>query len=119
VYSIEPSEYPRLVIANPKDSEYFDVDKAGQKFQFSNDGILGYVKDAHSGKLVSKSQAGFLGRVFKSVRTLLDKMTDFSEKEPVITIALIIVLLLVSFWVISRMFSSNSYEKVQATEKRD
>lgn len=51
VYSIKPTELPRLVIADPKTSEYYNIDSEGKPFIFDETKIHSYINDIMNGKL--------------------------------------------------------------------
>lgn len=63
VYSIKPTELPRLVIADPKTSEFYNVDAEGNPFIFEETKILSYLSDIMNGKLAVNYTKLILGSI--------------------------------------------------------
>jgi hypothetical protein len=113
VYRLQPQQYPRLVIASPKFSEYFDVDLSGKLFEFKAEKMTNYVMDAKQDKLQGKSQSGLIGIAAKYVQ----KASEVIAMYPLTAAIGFVVILLGGIWALTRVLSKDAtYSKVDSAK---
>ncbi|KAJ3333148.1 hypothetical protein HDU76_011065 [Blyttiomyces sp. JEL0837] len=93
VYGIKAADFPRIVVADPKDDRYYDVDHHGKFFEFEKEKLLHNLQTIKSGKLKSKSTHGMIEGFIRSIAKAIRPFAEFFSEHPLLVTAVLISLM--------------------------
>ena len=97
VYSVKSTQLPQLVIADPKNSEFYNTDIDGLPFTFDKSKIPTYLSDLMQGKLKSKSTSGLLGTLARKAINSGRYVSNLAFSNPIILVMIVLLILYVFY----------------------
>ncbi|KAJ3015948.1 hypothetical protein HKX48_004287 [Thoreauomyces humboldtii] len=91
VYGVTEQQVPLIIIADPKEDTYYDVDNGGRAIAFEKAALLQTINEVLEGTAKPKFTAGLLGRLVYSVSRWASGTLAFVKHHGLFVICLVIV----------------------------
>ncbi|RKP06109.1 hypothetical protein THASP1DRAFT_25511 [Thamnocephalis sphaerospora] len=110
-FNVDDRALPVLVIVNPQDDEYFDVDKNGVRFHIERSDVLAALDASQTGQLHSKSMLGAVASAIKGGVKKMATVGAAAVSNPFLAIVGVLAVIGVLVFVIRRG-GNDSYARV-------
>ncbi|KAJ3087727.1 hypothetical protein HK102_010427 [Quaeritorhiza haematococci] len=98
VYGLQGKDLPALIVANPKDDEFYDVDSEGRALRLEADAVVATVEDVLAGKLKPKYTSGWFIATMKWIFKPLAPIGTFISQHPIVSMIIMVVGLFALVW---------------------